>query len=249
MRLCLAGLLLMPLAVVGGSAGRARAEEITFPQTGFTLSDAHGFLPYWRAHGGLAQFGYPLSPEAVEVSPTNGQVYITQWFERNRFEYHPENADPQYQVLLGLLGRDLAKGRESEEPFRRLPGNRPRDANCLYFQETGHSLCGTFRQYWEAHGGLPLYGYPLSEEFTEVSPTNGQPYTVQYFERNRFEYHPENKGSPYEVLLGLPHTRPPEGRYHRAARSARQVQEQRKVEHSPHPYRPSRDEGQPLCHT
>jgi hypothetical protein len=26
---------------------------------------------------------------------------------------------------------------------------------------------------------------------------------VQYFERNRFEYHPENAGTPFEVLLGL----------------------------------------------
>jgi hypothetical protein len=25
---------------------------------------------------------------------------------------------------------------------------------------------------------------------------------VQYFERGRLEYHPENAGSPYEVLLG-----------------------------------------------
>src|SRR5436189_115583 len=29
-----------------------------------------------------------------------------------------------------------------------------------------------------------------------------QPLVVQYFERNRFEYHPENVGTPYEVLLG-----------------------------------------------
>jgi hypothetical protein len=26
---------------------------------------------------------------------------------------------------------------------------------------------------------------------------------VQYFERNRFEYHPENAGTPYEIQLGL----------------------------------------------
>ncbi len=26
---------------------------------------------------------------------------------------------------------------------------------------------------------------------------------MQYFERNRFEYHPENAGSRFEVLLGL----------------------------------------------
>jgi glucose/arabinose dehydrogenase len=198
-RICLAALLVMP--VIGG-AGRAQAgDEIKFPQTGFSLSDAHGFLSYWNAHGGLPQFGYPLSPEVAEVSPTNGQLYITQWFERNRFEYHPENKGSPYEVLLGLLGHDLAKGRESEGPFR--PLNNPPASNCLSFQETGHTLCGTFRQYWEQHGGLPLYGYPLSEEFTELSPTNHQPYTVQYFERNRFEYHPENKGSPYEVLLGL----------------------------------------------
>ena len=28
-------------------------------------------------------------------------------------------------------------------------------------------------------------------------------YSVQYFERNRFEYHPEFAGTPNEVLLGL----------------------------------------------
>ncbi|HET8630995.1 MAG TPA: hypothetical protein VFL91_26545 [Thermomicrobiales bacterium] len=36
-----------------------------------------------------------------------------------------------------------------------------------------------------------------------MNPTNGQTYRVQYFERARFEYHPENAGTPYEVLLGL----------------------------------------------
>ena len=48
-----------------------------------------------------------------------------------------------------------------------------------------------------------LVGRPLSEEFPEVNPTDGKIYTVQYFERNRFEYHPEFAGTPNEVLLGL----------------------------------------------
>ena len=43
---------------------------------------------------------------------------------------------------------------------------------------------------------------PLSEQFHEVSATDGKTYTVQYFERNRFELHPE-KAAPYEVELGL----------------------------------------------
>src|SRR5206468_3983407 len=50
-------------------------------------------------------------------------------------------------------------------------------------------------------GGLAQQGYPLSDEFTEISPQDGKPYTVQYFERAVFEYHPENKDTPYEVLL------------------------------------------------
>jgi peptidoglycan/xylan/chitin deacetylase (PgdA/CDA1 family) len=43
---------------------------------------------------------------------------------------------------------------------------------------------------------LPLFGYPISEEFEEDG------YVVQYFERARFEWHPEHRGTVYEVLLG-----------------------------------------------
>jgi hypothetical protein len=47
---------------------------------------------------------------------------------------------------------------------------------------------------------LAQQGYPLSEEFAETSQLDGKPYTVQYFERAVFEYHPENQ-PPYDVLL------------------------------------------------
>ena len=57
-----------------------------------------------------------------------------------------------------------------------------------------------FRAYWESHGGLAQQGYPISDEFTEVSALNGKPYTVQYFERAVFEAPPENQ-APYDVLL------------------------------------------------
>jgi len=36
-----------------------------------------------------------------------------------------------------------------------------------------------------------------------VNPSDGKEYTVQYFERARFEFHPEAAGTPYEVQLGL----------------------------------------------
>src|SRR5690349_24495578 len=38
---------------------RAQADSQTFPETGQTVSGK--FLDYWKAHGGLAQQGYPLT--------------------------------------------------------------------------------------------------------------------------------------------------------------------------------------------
>ncbi len=69
-----------------------------------------------------------------------------------------------------------------------------------YFAETKHTVAGEFWNYWQQHGGLAQQGYPISEEFAEVSDLDGKIYTVQYFERAVFEKHPENK-APYDVLL------------------------------------------------
>jgi hypothetical protein len=44
---------------------------------------------------------------------------------------------------------------------------------------------------------LALFGYPISEEFTD--PATGL--TTQYFERARFEFHPHNP-EPFKVELG-----------------------------------------------
>src|SRR5206468_7586748 len=71
------------------------------------------------------------------------------------------------------------------------------------FPQTGHNLSGAFKTYWLDHGGLFVHGYPITEAFEEKNPTDNNTYLVQYFERSRFELHPENVGSPYEVLLGL----------------------------------------------
>ncbi len=149
----------------------------------------------------MAQFGYPRTAEIREGNPADGRIYTVQWFERNRFEWHPESKGTKYEVLLGLLGNQLVINRRNEAPFQRVPD--PGAADRRYFAETGHTLSNSFKLYWEQHGGLELYGSPLSEEFSEVSATDKQEYIVQYFERNRFEYHPENKGTAYEVLLGL----------------------------------------------
>jgi hypothetical protein len=69
------------------------------------------------------------------------------------------------------------------------------------FPETGKSFQGKFLQYWLSHGGLAQQGLPVSSEISERSDTDGKTYTVQYFERAVFEYHPET--APNDVLLLL----------------------------------------------
>jgi hypothetical protein len=169
-----------------------------FSETRHNLCGA--FLAYWERNGGLAIFGLPISEEFSELNPQENKTYQVQYFERNRFEYHPELAGTPYEVLLGLLGNDLTATRRGEGPFLPVAGPPP---NADFFPETGHSLGGAFRSYWQRHGGLAVFGFPTSEEFQEYNPADGRIYTVQYFERNRFEYHPELAGTPYEVLLGL----------------------------------------------
>jgi hypothetical protein len=54
----------------------------------------------------------------------------------------------------------------------------------VYVAETGHNLGFAFRRFYEAHGGLGIFGLPLTEPFVEDG------LRVQYFERARFELHP-----------------------------------------------------------
>lgn len=158
------------------------------------------FYDYWEANGGLERFGYPLTEPFVEISATDGQQYLVQYFERARFEHHPENAGTPFEVLLGLLGVERTRGREQEAPFRPVP--RPDDPEVDYFVETQHTLRPPFQAYWWGRGGALVFGYPISEPFEEASKTDGRHYLVQYFERNRMEYHPELAGTRFEILLG-----------------------------------------------
>jgi subtilisin family serine protease len=174
-----------------------------FAETGHTLNGT--FKAYWQRHGGLAIFGYPTSEPFVERGE-DGRDYTVQYFERHRFELHPENAAP-YNVLLSRLGDTiLQQGGRNWYDFAK-GGPTP---GCVYFDATGHSLCEPFLSYWRTHGleidgrrgktyaeSLALFGQPLSEQQVETL-ADGQPHIVQWFERARFESHGDSG-----VLLGL----------------------------------------------
>lgn len=74
-------------------------------------------------------------------------------------------------------------------------------SNCsgVFFNETNHCLQEPFLSYWQQNGGLPIFGYPLTEaktEHTELGPRQ-----VQWFERQRMEFHPGN-APEWQILLG-----------------------------------------------
>lgn len=176
-----------PVSAPGDVGDRVRY----FPETGHTLRDP--FLHYWEEHGGLAMFGFPKT----EVFYVAGRA--VQYFERARFEYWPENKGTVWEVQLGLLGRYETRDRS----FAPQPAPGRTESGRAYFPQTQQYLVYGFKEYWENNGGLSLFGYPISGEFQEVSPVDGKTYTVQYFERARFEWHPEHQGTPFEVQLGL----------------------------------------------
>src|SRR5262249_11259724 len=125
------------------------------------------------------------------------------------FEYHAENAAP-YDVLLGRLGVEAlqAQGRDWQT-FPKADPSAPH-----YFAATGHAIAPQFWGFWSRNGlefdgnrrakspaeSRALVGYPVFEAQMEQG-SDGQMYLTQWFERARFEYHPENN-APYDVLLG-----------------------------------------------
>lgn len=172
-----------PIAPVANSA------SVTyFPQTGHSLRN--GFKAFWQANGGLAIFGYPISEEFIETS-ASGQKLTVQYFERYRFEYHPEFAGTGQAVQLSRLGADLAP-----QTFPTAPPSAVTNG-AQFFSQTSHTLSGAFLEYWQANGGLPIFGYPTSEPFEEGG------HLVQYFERARLELHPELPAKNQVLLTRL----------------------------------------------
>src|SRR5207248_3043150 len=78
---------------------------------------------------------------------------------------------------------------------------KPAANNRTYFLQSGHTLGGEFRRFWEQNGDVAKLGYPISEEIDEINPIDGEKRTVQYFERAVLEYHPEYAGTRNSVML------------------------------------------------
>jgi len=150
-----------------------------FPETGHSLSG--NFKDFFEAHGGLDAFGFPRTEAVTE----NG--FLVQYFQRGRLEWHADTS----QVQISLLGSILTQGRT----FAPSP-TVTNASDVRFFPQTSHTIGHGFLTYFDSRGGVDQFGYPISEELNE----NG--FQVQYFQRARFEWHPELP-APYSISLTL----------------------------------------------
>ncbi len=180
----------LAVLIAGGSPlpvaqAQTSSQPQYFPETHHSVSGE--FLSFFNQHGGLKIFGYPITGE---FTWSGRQV---QYFQKARMELHLENSYP-YRVQLGLLGDELGY---------RQPGVGavPNDRDRRYYPETQHILAYAFLNFYDANGGLDVFGYPISEFMLENDRI------VQYFQRAKMEWHPELSGEQRVQLgdLGLQH--------------------------------------------
>lgn len=208
MRLLSIGLVCAALigAGLGWRAARSESAEQCFAETGYCIGGR--VREVWLDGGGLRAFGLPITP--LQEEEIEGQLRVVQWFERARFELHLERLPP-YDVQLGRLGADLLV--RHGLAWEQFPHPMPL-GNCRIFPETGHAVCDAFLAAWQASGlnldgnaagsdaeSLALFGLPLSSLRAERL-SDGRLHVVQWFERARFELHPDLP-PPYNVLFGL----------------------------------------------
>lgn len=202
----LVGLSLLAHTLPALPRAQAQTDQRCFEETGFCI--AGRIREFWEQQGGLPVFGFPTTPQREEL--VEGQPRQVQWFQRNRLELHPENTPP-YDVLLGRVGVTVLE--QQGRDWWLFEREEARE-NCRFFAETWKNVCDPILAAWRINGieidGLPgkseaenlaLFGLPVSVLQTETLP-DGSQRQVQWFERARFELHPEN-APPFNVQLGL----------------------------------------------
>lgn len=142
-----------------------------FTATGHTVSG--NFLRYFEAMGGVESLGYPIT------EPFEQAGRLVQYFEYARLEDHPDNPGRPV-VKLSMLGEQLGRRQPPLRPSRVPPSL---DRNSRYYLHIGHAVSGDFLIYFDQHGGLDRFGFPIAE------PLVVEGNLVQDFQRARFVWH------------------------------------------------------------
>jgi hypothetical protein len=166
------------MLVLASSLGRVACQaqssqgEEYFAKTGHWVKGEF-LVAYRKAVNPAIVYGNPITDEFTDK--TSG--YTIQYFEKARFELHPE-APAAQRVQFTLLGKLLYT---SGQPGVAIDNS----AACRRFAQTGFQVCYAFLQFFDANGGEQQFGYPISN----LELQNGR--QVQYFQRARLDWRPE----------------------------------------------------------
>ena len=162
--------------------------ERFFPETGHWVSGE--FLTIYNSvPDPLLVFGFPITDEFSDS--TFGRKM--QYFQRARLELDV-TARSGHKVIISDLGV-LVYERSNVQPAG-LPTNTPA-CRPITTPRGIFNVCYAFLAFYDSHGGYNQFGYPISEYSIE-----GDQY-VQYFERARFEFHPELPASAWVRLTDI----------------------------------------------
>lgn len=176
----LAVLIFVLIPVWAISVAQEREQEY-FPQTGHSITGEF-YRKYMSAKSPLLVYGYPITDQMRSVD----EKYV-QYFQRARFEL-----DEKGEISVTPLGKIYYPDRSTgfgveNDPSPTVP--------CRVFKETGFQVCYEFLNFFEQHGGVDQFGFPISNQ--EFSPDGG---LIQFFENSIFEYrHGTLKGSNITV--------------------------------------------------
>lgn len=179
-------LLIALLLTLGGQTTTAQSEiGIYFPETGHWIRG--DFFNYYESVSDAnTLFGAPIT-EAFKEADSGRRI---QYFQKAQLIFDP-SAPIELRVKQAPLGQELYKAGEA-------PSIMPGSPDCREFSFTpgqSYRVCYAFRDFFEAHGGLAQFGYPISN--FEIHHRR----VVQYFQNARFEWHPELPRDQ-QVLLG-----------------------------------------------
>ena len=152
----------------------------TFPESNSSFTISGEFLDFYRQTDAyLLLLGFPIT-DVVDHPVYPGAK--SQYFQRARLDLYPNEPEGQ-RVRLASLGVWLY-----DETRRGKPANLPYVPSvCRMFESRQIPVCYDFLKFYEEHDGEIYFGEPIAP--MEKLANNR---IVQYFERARLEYWPEN---------------------------------------------------------